>query len=238
MKFYYSLHTYLNMKVAIITSVASLLDASIQFQKIACRNHCNYLSMQVVKEIEEFGTITEKNLEFDTWKDIIRNDEIDALVFYRVKQISISTGILYESIMCNRTKPISMYFVRDCLAFDGDPPSFRMTSCNINAHNRKKIKDLIILMNMKTCNKKIINEFIVDNFGSVDALLSIVNSNVTWVTSVINNNGRGVKIRVPNSKILTITSFRRFVNKLKMYKTTKYTSQLDNLCTEMYKMDI
>lgn len=48
------------MKVVIVTSVASLLDASIQFQKTACRHHCNYLSMQVVKEIEEFGTINEK----------------------------------------------------------------------------------------------------------------------------------------------------------------------------------
>ncbi|AXN74846.1 hypothetical protein AKMV061 [Akhmeta virus] len=227
------------MKVVIVTSVTSLLDASIQFQKTACRHHCNYLSMQVVKEIEEFGSINEKNLEFDTWKDVIHNDEINALVFYRVKQISISVGVLYESMMRNRTKPISMYFVRDCLAFDGDPPSFRMTSCNINAYNRNKIKDLIILMNMKTCNKKIIGAFIIDNFGSVDALLSIINSNVTWVTSVINNsNYRGINIRVSNNKMLTITSFRRFVNKLKMYKTTKCTSQLDSLCTEMNKMDI
>ncbi|AOP31315.1 nonfunctional serine recombinase [Raccoonpox virus] len=227
------------MKVVIVTSVASLLDASIPFQKTACRHHCNHLSMQVVKEIEEFGSITDKNLESDSWKDVTQSDEIDALVFYRVKQISISTGVLYEYIMRCRTKPISMYFVRDCLAFDGDPPSFRMTSCNINAYNRKKVKDLIILMNMKTCSKKIINEFIITNFGSVDALLSIVNSNVSWVTSVINNHG-SVKYntRIKNSKILTIASFRRFVNKIKMYKTTKYTSQLDNLCTEMNKMDI
>ncbi|UXL56835.1 Protein F16 (1), partial [Monkeypox virus] len=85
----------------------------------------------------------------------------------------------------------------------------------------------------------IIGEFIIDNFGSVDALLSIINSNVTWVTSVINNsNGRGINIRVSNNKMLTITSFRRFVNKLKMYKTTKCASQLDNLCTKMNKMGI
>ncbi|AOP31743.1 nonfunctional serine recombinase [Volepox virus] len=227
------------MKVVIITSVASLLDASIQFQKTACRHYCNYLSMQIVKEIEEFGSITDKNLESDLWKVITESDEIDSLVFYRVKQISISIGVLHEYIMRCRTKPISMYFVRDCLAFDGEPPSFRMTSCNINAYNRKKVKDLIILMNMKTCNKKIINEFIIDNFGSVDALLSIVNSNVSWVTSVINNTSRGNSTRrISNNKILTVSSFRRFVNKLKMYKTTKYTSQLDNLCTEMYKMDI
>ncbi|AOP31532.1 nonfunctional serine recombinase [Skunkpox virus] len=225
------------MKVAIVTSVASLLDASIQFQKTACRHYCNYLSMQIVKEIEEFGSITDKNLESDSWKDITKSDEIDALVFYRVKQISSSTGVLHEYIMRCRTKPISMYFVRDCLAFDGDPPSFRMTSCNINAYNRKKVKDLVILMNMKTCNKKIINEFIIDNFGSVDALLTIINSNVSWVTSVINNHS-GITRRTSNNKILTITSFRRFVNKLKMYKTTKYTSQLDNLCIGMHKMDI
>ncbi|AST09246.1 hypothetical protein Murmansk-051 [Murmansk poxvirus] len=221
------------MKVAIITSISSLLDASICFQKTACKHHCKYYSFEIVKVLDDIGYISENTLQSDEWKELITNEEIDGLVFYRVKQINISVGDFHNMIMQHRSNPIIMHFVRDCLIFDGDPPSFRTSTSAIKSYNRRKIKDLILLMNMKTCNKNIISEFIETNFGSVDVLLTIVNSNIIWVTSVINKESK------KQQNILTIMKFKRFINKIKMYnKSNKQHGQIDEICSSIDKMGI
>ncbi|AEN03622.1 hypothetical protein YKV033c [Yokapox virus] len=219
------------MKVVIITSISSLFDTSIYFQRTVCRNYCKYHSFDIIYEIDNIGYISENTLLVDKWKDIITNNEIDGLIFYRVKQIDISVGKFYNIIMMYRSNNIIMHFVKDSLIFDGYPPSFRRSQSVIRSCNRKKIKDLILLMNMKTCNKNIISEFIYSNFESVDILLSIINSNNIWVSSVLNSINY-------KKNISTVSRFKRFINKLKMYKDDKCRYQVDEICSNIDKMVI
>ncbi|QQG31518.1 Pox F16 superfamily protein [Swinepox virus] len=213
---------------AIITSLISLLDTSIEYQIKECKDYCKLLSVVVELKFKEFGYIDKHTLETKRWNDLVRSN-INILVFYQVKQLSISAEYLYDVFIKNREVPIRMYFVKDHLAFDGCPPLFRTINIDVKFTYRKKIRDLITISNMTTCNDKILQDFINNNFGNVSSLLRIIDSDSIWLRKVIMSGKykHGSKIR----------SYRHFMFTIRRIKK-KEASSIDDICNNIQSITI
>ncbi|ABQ43504.1 hypothetical protein [Tanapox virus] len=188
----------------IVTSLVSLFDASIPFQTKICKQQCKSLGKTVIDEIKLFGYVNKKTLSSNKCVNLYNNN-IDTIIFYQIKQLTICIKKLYKILMKNRVTPIKIYFARDYLVFGGIPPSFKTVTINLKIRNRKKIKKFINLIN-NTNDTTVIKNFVNDNFGNVDLLLKIVKENVLWVTILLSNK---------NNSRLNIIKFNNFISKIK-----------------------
>ncbi|QDJ95007.1 nonfunctional serine recombinase [Hypsugopox virus] len=215
----------------IVTSIISLFDTSIEFQLQICRRVANKLSMEIFTEINEHGHISELNLESDIWLKII-NSSVNTLIFYKVKQISSSVEKFYNFYTQKKEQPINIIFAKDNLLFNGEPPYFSTLNFTTQIFNKKKIKDLITLLNMNTCNYKILTEFIETNFGSVDALLKLIKENMVVTMLILTNS----KYRIKNRKKALI-KYKKMLYKIK--KLNQNSSMLiSDICSKLDNMSI
>nr|WGO62659.1 serine recombinase [Wadden Sea poxvirus] len=214
---------------AIITSVVSLFDASLDFQSNICRSYCNKMNLNVTIEFREHGYISKKTLT--AWDNNIIDNNIRVYVFYQIKQLAFSTEEFYNIIIDKINSSINIHFVRDSLLFNGYPPTFNPTTLNIKSYNRRKIRDLIALMKMSTCSNNVIKEYINNNFGNINVLLKLINSNISLITNLLSSNHN----RKKNSK-LNIIRFRRFKNNLRRLRNDDIL--IVDICNEFKKMNV
>ncbi|AAR07387.1 30L [Yaba monkey tumor virus] len=210
----------------IVTSLVSLFDASIPFQLKICRQQCESLGETVVNEIKLFGYVNKKTLFTSKWVNVYNND-IDTIVFYHIKQLSIGIKKLYNILTKNRIYPIKIYFARDYLVFGGLPPSFKTITINLKTQNRIKIKKFINLIS-NTDDIDILKNFVRDNFGNVNVLLKLVKKNVLWITVILSNK---------NNSRLNVIKFKNFVYKIKKLDT-KNDKLISEICNNLKSIKI
>ncbi|AYC44747.1 hypothetical protein [Moosepox virus GoldyGopher14] len=215
---------------AIITSLISLFDVSLEYQTKICLDYCKSLNINNYIILKEFGYICDNILSLPRWETIMNEKKISLLIFYQVKQLSISVEKVYNKfIEFNNINDFKIYFVKDNLLFDGYPPTFKMLNKDINILNKKKLMDLITIVNMKTLDTKMVSDFINNNFGNVEKLLNIINLNSLWFKRVINKNKK--KGNRANKR------YKSFINKIKNINKLE-KSFIDNICNDFNLISI
>ncbi|QHG62589.1 hypothetical protein [Cetacean poxvirus 1] len=218
----------------IVANVISLFDVSLQFQEEACKAFCRSKKILINHVIYEYGYITNKTLTSNKqWLSILLS-KVNVFIFYSIKQISIQISYLYDLISRYDINNVSIYFVRDRLYFTGDPPKFHHISLScLNSYNRRKIRDLIILIHMSTCGKKVIREFIMDNFGDVESVITLLNKNIPCMLRYITMCNKNIR-KSKNNKT-SMLKFKQIVCKLHRLKYNRSTTEI---CESFNKLSI
>ncbi|AAK84991.1 hypothetical protein [Lumpy skin disease virus] len=214
---------------AIVTSLISLFDTSIDYQIKICRNYCNLIHSSIKIELKEVGYIDEKVISSKRWECISHDNKIDILVFYQKKQLSVSNDHLYNFLMRKRNKSLTIYYVKDNLLFDGITPSFRHINLDSKINTRKKLKDLFVLINMNTCSDDIIKKFIYDNFETFKILMDAINCDSLWLRKALHPRKSKKNIKEKNYY------YNKFVNKIKDLDNIHY---VNDICTSFKNITV
>ncbi|AAF17908.1 gp025L [Rabbit fibroma virus] len=205
---------------AIISSVISLFDTSLQHQVTKCEEYCGILQIQPVVYIQEFGYIHDTTLKKHTWK-VIQDNAVTVLVFYQVKQLSISAEKVYNEFV-RENAYLKIYFVKDNLAFDGTPPSFYKVNL-VTLYNRKKLRKIISLIQRRR-PKQVIANYVRETFGSVSELLTAIRLDSLWL-----------KWQLPHSEHRI--SYKKFIYEVKKMKIVG-NYDIDNVCSTMSSIQL
>ncbi|AFU76958.1 m025L [Myxoma virus] len=205
---------------AIISSVISLFDTSLQHQVTKCEEYCGILQVQPVVYIQEFGYIHDATLKKRTWKAIQDND-VTVLIFYQVKQLSISAEKLYNEFV-RENAYMKLYFVKDNLAFDGIPPSFYKVNL-VTLYNRKKIRKVVSLIQRRR-PKQVIANYVRETFGSVSELLTAIRLDSLWLKRQLPHSGHRI-------------SYKKLIHEVKTMKILG-NNDVDNVCCAVSSMQL
>ncbi|QHR82571.1 hypothetical protein [Brazilian porcupinepox virus 1] len=217
-------------KSVIVSSIISLFDISIEYQIKTCQKYCDDINAVVIEYIKDIGFIDDNKIFSDKWQKIIKSD-VTFLVFYQVKQLSISVGYFYELFNSSRKCSLGIYFVKDNLLFDGFPPSLSLVTNNEKKLNRKKILDFITLYNIKSSTDKVLFEFINSNFNDVSSLIYIINNDIIWFKRIL----RLYRLKSKKNKNLT---YKKITNRINKIDSTQKNNNIDNICVELQSIKI
>ncbi|ASK51234.1 Conserved non-functional serine recombinase [Eptesipox virus] len=216
---------------AIITSIISLFDTSIEYQLQICRSVASKLSIEIYTEINEHGFITESDLNTNIWKRIIYSS-VNTLIFYKTKQISSSVEQFYHAYTQLKEHFINIIFAKDNLLFSGEPPQFSIINFTLQSVDKVKIKDLLTLLDIETCNYKIVIEYINSNFGSIDALLKLFKNNKSIIMSILAKSK--LNIKTPKKAMI---KYKKIIYKIKSLQSN-YIQPIEDICLKFNNISL
>ncbi|ANS71111.1 conserved non-functional serine recombinase [Pteropox virus] len=226
---YYSKNTITKMKTlkpsVIVLSDNDLYFSRNKFKLLACLKYCKNNFLKNVAQITISGHVSPKKLAISV-SDHLKSGVLD-FVLYSPKDVLTSTRDMFKLI--NNTNE------KICVHSVVNNAKYTKNKCFLNEETKKKIKDLIKLLNIKSCSKSLIKSHINKNFNNISELINIVKKHVLWTSVTVyklSNPYTFCKYKKRKVKLTASTVYKKFVNKLIMLKKSESES-INEICYDL-----